>query len=67
MTVIDRSVPLVYFGVEEGSKAHRMYNPKSNRIVVSRDVVFEESVKWSWEPAKNCSKFLITLNLTVFA
>jgi hypothetical protein len=51
----DRSVPLVYFGVEEDSKAHMMYNPKTNRIVVSRDVVFEESVKWSWEPAGSFS------------
>ena len=47
----DRSVQMVYFGIEEGSKAHRMYNPKTNKIVVSRDVVFEESLKWSWESA----------------
>jgi hypothetical protein len=42
----DRSTPMVYFGVEEGSKAHRMYNPQTNKIVVSRDVVFEESKSW---------------------
>jgi hypothetical protein len=47
----DRSAPMVYFGIEEGSKAHRMYDPKTNRIVVSRDVVFEEYVKWSWDTA----------------
>lgn len=29
----DRSVPMVYFGIEEGSKAHRMFNPQTNRIV----------------------------------
>jgi hypothetical protein len=39
----DRSTPMVYFGVEQGSKAHRMYNPQTNKIVVSRDVIFEES------------------------
>lgn len=39
----DRSVPMVYFGKEEGSKAHRMFNPQTNMIVVSRDVVFEET------------------------
>jgi hypothetical protein len=44
----DRSVPMVYLGVEEGSKAHRLYNPQTKRIVVSRDVVFEESVAWEW-------------------
>jgi len=44
----DRSVPMIYFGVEEGSKAHRLYDPQSRRIVVNRDVVFEESVSWKW-------------------
>ena len=45
----DSSVPMVYFGIEEGSKAHRMFNPQTNRIVVSRDVVFEETVMWDWD------------------
>jgi len=39
----DRSTPMVYFGVEEESKAHRMFNPQTNKLVVSRDVIFEES------------------------
>jgi hypothetical protein len=39
---------MVYFGVEEGSKAHRLYNPQTRKIVVSRDVVFEENVPWRW-------------------
>jgi transposase InsO family protein len=43
----DRSVQMVYFGKEDGSKAHRMFNPQTNKIVVSRDVVFEEGEKWS--------------------
>jgi hypothetical protein len=29
-----------------------MFNPNNNRIVVSRDVVFEESRKWSWDAAE---------------
>jgi hypothetical protein len=48
----DRSVQMVYFGKEDGSKAHRMFNPQTNKIVVSRDVVFEEGEKWSWETAE---------------
>jgi hypothetical protein len=38
----------VYFGVEEGCKAHRLYDPKTNKIIVSRDVVFEELEVWKW-------------------
>jgi len=42
----DRSRKLVYFGVEDGSKAYKLYDPASNKIVVSRDTVFEESKVW---------------------
>jgi hypothetical protein len=49
----DRSVQMVYFGIEEGSKAHRMFNPQTNTIVVSRDVVFEETVMWDWDAVEN--------------
>jgi len=44
----DRSQRLVYFGVEEGSKAHRLYDPVQKRIVISRDTIFEEAVSWGW-------------------
>lgn len=56
----DKSVPMIYLGVEEGSKAHRLYNPQSRRIVVSRDVVFEETISWEWN-SKNSegSEFVV--------
>ena len=59
----DRSVGMVYFGVEEGSKAHRLYNPQTKKIVVSRDVIFEEAVAWNWnsEFGEN-SKFIVEEN-----
>nr|GEW70297.1 zinc finger, CCHC-type [Tanacetum cinerariifolium] len=34
----DGSIPMIYLGVEEGSKACRLYDPKGKRIHVSRDV-----------------------------
>lgn len=37
-----------WLGVEPGSKAHRLYDPRQGKIHVSRDVVFEESRKWQW-------------------
>nr|GEW70157.1 ribonuclease H-like domain, reverse transcriptase, RNA-dependent DNA polymerase [Tanacetum cinerariifolium] len=33
----DRSIPMIYLGVEEGSKACRLYDPKGKRKHVSRD------------------------------
>ncbi|KAD4384336.1 hypothetical protein E3N88_24504 [Mikania micrantha] len=44
----DRSEPMVYLGSEPGSKAYRLYNPRSKRVVVSRDAKFEEDKPWSW-------------------
>nr|GEV07010.1 putative zinc finger, CCHC-type [Tanacetum cinerariifolium] len=32
----DKSMPMVHLGMEPGSKAYRLYNPKSKRIVVAR-------------------------------
>ena len=44
----DRSIPMVYLGVEDDSKAHRLFNPHKGAIHVSRDVIFDENVQWNW-------------------
>lgn len=44
----DRSQSLVHLGIEPGSKAYRLYDPDSKRIVVSRDVFFDEKACWNW-------------------
>lgn len=44
----DRSRTLVHLGTEPGSKAYRLLCPTSRRIVVSRDVVFDEDKRWKW-------------------
>ena len=38
----DRSTPMVLLGYEEGSKAYRLYDPKGGKVVICRDVVFNE-------------------------
>lgn len=44
----DRSVRVINLGKEPGSKAYRLYNPKEDRIYVSKDVMFEEKKAWTW-------------------
>nr|GFB17754.1 zinc finger, CCHC-type [Tanacetum cinerariifolium] len=44
----DRSIPLIYLGVEEGSKACRLYDPIAKKKHVSRDVKFMETKLWDW-------------------
>lgn len=44
----DRSTPMIFLGYEKGSKAYRLYDPKGNKVHVSRDVIFEEEREWQW-------------------
>ncbi|WZZ50841.1 hypothetical protein YC2023_050948 [Brassica napus] len=44
----DRSRALVHLGTEPGSKAYRLLDPSTRRIIVSRDVVFDENQSWKW-------------------
>lgn len=58
----DQSAPYVYLGVEEGSKAHRLFDPRRGRIHVSRDVIFEENVPWQWSAVaweQNSTEFTV--------
>lgn len=45
----DRSVMVVNLGKEPGTKAFRLYDPRSGKVYVSRDVTFEERKKWPWD------------------
>ena len=40
----DRSTPMVLLGYAEGTKAYRLYDPCGGKVLVSRDVVFNEKV-----------------------
>jgi hypothetical protein len=40
---------MVFLGYEAGSKAYRLFDPDAGRVVISRDVVFDESARWNWE------------------
>jgi hypothetical protein len=45
----DRSTRMVLLGYEEGSKAYKLFDPCAGRVVVSRDVIFDEMAAWDWE------------------
>ena len=44
----DRTIKLVHLETEPGSKAYRLLDPITKRIVVSRDVHFTEDKEWNW-------------------
>lgn len=48
----EKSVKCVMFGLSKESKAYRLYNPYTKKIVVSRNVHFDESKGWEWDGEK---------------
>jgi hypothetical protein len=44
----DRNTRVIFVGYEIGSKAYRFYNPNTERIIISRDAVFDEAGEWKW-------------------
>ena len=45
----DKSLSCVLLSINEESKAYRLYDPVSQKILVSRDVVFEEDKSQNWD------------------
>ncbi|MCI04453.1 retrovirus-related pol polyprotein from transposon tnt 1-94, partial [Trifolium medium] len=43
-----KSIKCIHLGVSEESKAYKLYNLIEKKILVSRDVVFEENKSWNW-------------------
>ena len=56
---------LVHLGTKTGSKAYRLLDAETRKIVVSRDVVFDESKGLNWKKhdaeAENYNDFVVTL------
>ncbi|XP_058722251.1 uncharacterized protein LOC131594177 [Vicia villosa] len=42
----------VFIGYSSMSKGYRLYNLKTNNVIISRDVVFDENASWNWEEDK---------------
>jgi hypothetical protein len=44
----DKSYRCVFLGVSEESKAYRLYDPTTKKVIVSRVVVFDKNEGWNW-------------------
>ncbi|CAL9016687.1 unnamed protein product [Prunus brigantina] len=45
----DKSYKCVLLGYSDESKAYRLFDPITKKIVISRDVVFDEGESWNWK------------------
>ncbi|KAI5336037.1 hypothetical protein L3X38_026171 [Prunus dulcis] len=45
----DKSLKCIFFGASEESKAYRLFDPVSHKVIVSQDVVFNKNQSWNWD------------------
>jgi hypothetical protein len=55
----------VFIGYAEGSKAYRILDPGTQRVRMTRDVVFDEGRGWAWDKAVDDGSTLTYDNFTV--
>lgn len=58
----DKSLTCVMLGFSDESKGYRLYNPATKKIIVSKDVVFEETEGWNWEEDQDNPEVELTWN-----
>jgi hypothetical protein len=51
-----RAKKAVFMGFSEGVKAVRLWNPESKKVIVSRDVAFDESVMLKLSTPENVNQ-----------
>lgn len=55
----DKSVKCVFLGVSEPTKAYKLFNPTTNQVITSRDVIFDEENIWDWSEKGKQQKQII--------
>ena len=48
----DKSVRCIFVGYVNGTKGYRLYHLEKKKIIISRDVIFDEKASWDWETGK---------------
>ena len=51
-----KSEPGIFVGYSSTSKAYKVYQPQTGKLIVSKDVFFNEYEKWNWEQTQETSK-----------
>jgi hypothetical protein len=48
----DRGRKMIFVGYERGTKAYRAYDPVTEKVTITRDVVFDEDAQWDWSSSE---------------
>lgn len=55
----EKSEKCIFFGYCSESKAFRLYNPTNGKVIIRRDVVFDENACWKWESNNQSSQVAV--------
>ncbi|CAL8168528.1 unnamed protein product [Prunus armeniaca] len=55
----DKNEKCIFLGVSEASKAYRLHNLVTTKIVISRGVIFDEETMWNWNVESSVQKPLV--------
>ncbi|KAJ0599630.1 putative RNA-directed DNA polymerase [Helianthus annuus] len=50
----------IFVGYSEASKGYKLYNPQTNKIIISRDVIFDENKRWVFDCGASNVPFVIS-------
>ena len=54
----DNSVKCIFVGYSVETKGYRLYNPLTKKLIISRDVVFDEKSAWNWSDMQRSTGFI---------
>ena len=57
-----KSQKCVFLGYSDVTKGYRLLDVKTNKLVVNRDVIFDEKTTWNWEDKKIENTAIISSN-----
>ena len=44
----EKSAKCIFIEYSTQSKAYKLYNPVSGKMIISKDVIFDETANWDW-------------------
>jgi hypothetical protein len=57
----DKGEKCIFIGYSSNSKAYKLYNPETKKVIISRDVTFDEGGMWNWS-SKSQKELIVTPN-----
>ena len=55
----DKSEKCIFIGYSDVTKVHKLYNLKTGKLIVSRDVQFLENENWTWTQIQSEEKWVV--------